>query len=387
MLALILFGLFCIFLLYTNPVLIVVVIVLAIIGMVASSKEEQEAREKKAQEEAEQAHIDKENQLLDFFLLCKRKGLKDPVANPEERESLFIIGKNSGFTSKQACLEAFQKGAQINLQREFERKERERERIAQKERDDAAEQKRLADLVGKDKYLSSVEQKLAEYDAAAKAGDFLLKAAGADLIAQPQREDWSVAGGFADAIAGPGAALATVSEIQARNARAEQDAAERRRRAPENMRTAASVKIDAETKYNELKELRDDVADKLVDDGNPEEKYRMLAPQIISSSVTASGNIKVKLVVRLEGTPMLFNEPAILDGSLKISALQNGRKVGTGYYSPVGFGQTDLSKVGFGKSPAKSVLVLVDPQANFDSSLPYDLRIEPYHLWIIEGSA
>lgn len=60
----------------------------------------------------------------------------------------------------------------------------------------------------------------------------------------------------------------------------------------------------------------------------------MLVPQIQDKSVTASGNIKVKLTVKLEGTPTLFNKPAVLDGSLKISALQDGREIGAGYYSP-----------------------------------------------------
>lgn len=385
MLALILFGLFCIFLLCTNPILIVVLVVFAVVGMILSGNGEREEREKREREEAEQARIDKENKLLDFYLLCRRKGLKDPIAHPEEHDSLLIIGKNSDFGDDlQVCLDAYQKGAQIHRQREHERRERRKERAAQKERDEAAEQKHLADLVGKDKYLDTVEQQLKEYNAAAKTGDFLLQAASADLMARPRKEDWAVAGGFADAIAGPGAALATVSEIQARNARAEQEAAERRQRAHENMKTAVSVKCEAEARYKKLKTQRDAVAKKMVDDTNPEEKFLMLVPQIQDKSVTASGNIKVKLTVKLEGTPTLFNKPAVLDGSLKISALQDGREIGAGYYSPTGFGKTDLSRVGFGKSPAKNVLVLINPQTPLDKSLPYDLHIEPYHLWVIE---
>ena len=386
MLALILIGLFVIFLIYTNPVLIVIFVVLSIIGFIASQSDEQKEQEKRAQEEAEQDRIRKENELLDFYLLCKRKGLKNPINYSEERSSLLIIGKNSGFGDNlQTCLNAYQKGAEIYLQREWERNEQKKACDAQKELDEAAEQKRLADLVGKEKYLSSIEQQLKEYDAAVKTGEFLLNAACVDLTAQPRKEDWSVAGGFADAIAGPAAALATVSEIQDRNARAELNAAMRRQRAPENMRTASSVKAEAETKYNKLKVLRDAIVDKLVDDGNSEEKYRMLVPIILDQSITASGNIEVNLAVRLEGTPMLFNKPAILDGSLKIDAIQNGVKVGTGYYSPAGFGITDLSQVGFGNNPSQTVLIPVDQKVRFDSSLPYYLDIEPYHLWFIES--
>lgn len=150
------------------------------------------------------------------------------------------------------------------------------------------------------------------------------------------------------------------------------------------MKTAASLTCEADAKYKKLKVLRDAVAKKMVDDANPEEKFLMLVPQIQDKSVTASGNIKVKLLVKLEGTPTLFNKPAVLDGSLKISALQDGREIGAGYYSPRRLRKTGLSRVGFGKSPAKNVLVLVDPQTPLDKSLPYDLHIEPYHLWIIE---
>lgn len=182
MLALILFGLFRIFLLYTNPMLIVIPVVVVVVGLILSGNQEREEREKREREEAEQARIEKENKLLEFYLLCKRKGLRDPIAHPEEHE----------------------------------RRERRKARVAQKERDEAAKQKRLANLVGKEKYLSAVEQQLEEYDVAAKTGDFLLKAASADLMTRPQKEDWAIAGGFADAIAGSEAALATVSEIQAK---------------------------------------------------------------------------------------------------------------------------------------------------------------------------
>ena len=118
MLALILFGLFCIFLLCTNPILVVVLVVFVVVGMILSGNGEREEREKREREEAEQARIDKENKLLDFYLLCRRKGLKDPIAHPEEHDSLLIIGKNSDFGDDlQVCLDAYQKGAQIHRQR------------------------------------------------------------------------------------------------------------------------------------------------------------------------------------------------------------------------------------------------------------------------------
>ena len=344
------------------------------------TRHEQKKEERRVREESE-----REGKCLNFYLLCKSKGIKDPVANPKERESLLIIGKNAGYGSDlSCCLDAFQEGAQIKRQRERERRELKKAEKAQEELKTAAEQKRLADLVGKRKYLDPIENKLREYGAAVTVGDFLLDASVNDLIAQPKKEDWSIAGGFADAVAGPGAALATVSEIQARNARAEHDAAERRRRAPDNMRTAVSVKMEAEAKYNELKSLRDAIARKIVDDSNPTEKYKMLVPEIISRSITPSGNIKVKISVKLDGAPTLFDKPAALDGSLQIIALQNGKQVGTGYYSPSAFGNTHLSRVGFGKCPAKNVIIPIGQDASFDRSLPFDLEVQPYHLWVIE---
>ncbi len=120
------------------------------------------------------------------------------------------------------------------------------------------------------------------------------------------------------------------------------------------MKTAASLTCEAEAKYKKLKVLRDAVAKKMVDDANPEEKFLMLVPQIQDKSVTASGNIKVKLLVKLEGTPTLFNKPAVLDGPLKISALQDGREIGAGYYSPAGFGKLTFQESGLAKVPQRT---------------------------------
>lgn len=150
------------------------------------------------------------------------------------------------------------------------------------------------------------------------------------------------------------------------------------------------------TPESELKALRQVVADvksHIIDDIHPEKYFKMLRfgnHEIIA--ITPGGSADVGVPISVEGSPTVLGKPAIIDGSLCVTAYVDGKEFARGCLIARGGGETNLKMVGFGDSSlrktARSEYVLLVPLSDsesFKKNTVCELRFSPSHLWAIQA--
>ena len=136
------------------------------------------------------------------------------------------------------------------------------------------------------------------------------------------------------------------------------------------------------------------IENRLFDDKNQKEKFKMLNISDISYEINAGYNFEVKFKYNVSGEIKLLESPAVLDGSLKISIYDKEKKlVAMGYYNARAISKFDfnykssnrpeLSSVGFSGKSALCICISNNYE-EIDKNSEYDVVIEPNYLWIIE---
>lgn len=142
------------------------------------------------------------------------------------------------------------------------------------------------------------------------------------------------------------------------------------------------------------KNMVEHIENRLFDDKNQKEKFKMLNISDISYEINAGYNFEVKFKYNISGEIKLLESPAVLDGSLKISIYDKEKKlVAMGYYNAHAISKFDLnykssnrpelSSVGFSGKKALCKCISNNYE-EIDKNSEYDVVIEPNYLWIIE---
>ncbi len=92
------------------------------------------------------------------------------------------------------------------------------------------------------------------------------------------------------------------------------------------------------------KNMVEHIENRLFDDKNQKEKFKMLNISDISYEINAGYNFEVKFKYNISGEIKLLESPAVLDGSLKISIYDKEKKlVAMGYYNAHTISKFDLN--------------------------------------------
>lgn len=243
------------------------------------------------------------------------------------------------------------------------------------------ESKRYISYVGREKTIKMLKDELAPYReqlAECKRGyDIIRDGTQAIYDANKQKEhDWALHGGIASGLAGGAAGLATAIDVQNKNAqiRSYNDAL---------LRQSVQMEFALENQRREMeRELQENVdwykeqikaqEMKLVGELPENELLELLMPRAtvrVSSSGAARITVKMKAT---KGLKIFDSVSAVVDGTVKVHLLHEGKKVGYAYATLPMHGAVNDCSI---------KTVCVNPKVKAEK---YSVEFEPYHLWAIE---
>ncbi len=200
----------------------------------------------------------------------------------------------------------------------------------------------------------------------------------------------SIAGGLAQGIGGVGAGLAAYARTEQGNAAT--------RAAKNNFLRQANSKNESTNLHYKL--MKDKVIkfinwyapwlDNVMVDTVSNDYFDHVTLSVVEQTDTdyyMSGYIGVRIKPQLDQEQYsLLNYPARLDGTVRVEVYEDGNKVGTGYYSPDGYGATNLAEVGFGSDHARWVMIKPDSsEIELDKDKEYEYKFIPETLWLVQA--
>ena len=187
-----------------------------------------------------------------------------------------------------------------------------------------------------------------------------------------KEHDWAVHGGIAS-VAGVGASIATVADIQAKNA---QIRAQNQANMPYVAMMTSHYGKNAEGYQAQADHYAHEIAltkDKLVKDDNMQEIFHHLVITDVKTTVSSTGAVKVSAKFKKSESYRIYEtiNPAI-DGTVAARLYQNGVCAGSAYFVlPVDGITTEVELTSISTKPST-------PNAK------YEVRFEPVDVWAIE---
>lgn len=126
------------------------------------------------------------------------------------------------------------------------------------------------------------------------------------------------------------------------------------------------------------------VGDKLTDEFDTLEKFKLLEFTDVKYEKTSGGNLRFECNIKVNGTPEILGSPAVLDGSVKVTVFKNGVEVGEGYICAEGF---DGYPSGFRPYTKYTCICLIETLAESAGKVvedQYTFTFSPVALWFIE---
>lgn len=242
-----------------------------------------------------------------------------------------------------------------------------------------------ASIIGLDKYLGkhyesivAKQEELKELGISYNLGiDYASKAKAAKL-------DWAIAGGIADAIAGPGAGISVAIDTQIQNAKSTA-AAENARR--DGVLLAAYSSALAKKKEAELKGVLDEVEKlkrTICDTEHGKDFFDYLSFKVLEHSVITDNAMKVTVMVSHKKSMFFNGLPISIDGSVIVQVLLNSTVIGTAYVCGDGFNSTNFGFVGFKNGKKYEAIALASKGQQFKPGNNYSFNIIANHIWMIE---
>lgn len=319
-----------------------------------------------------------------IFKKCRQKGLSS-FETDEAQNMLKIIAGTFGVSDLSEAREYYKEGKKLVEAEELEEQKKQLAKKREQEKKEFDDAKAKAYIKGKKKYISKLETDYMLGIQAMELGKSYKKMVLHNAGYRAEKQDWSIAGGIASGLAGGAAGLATAMEIQRRNAEAEVQAEQIRQQAQAQLIELNTTMTNLSPAMKKEKYQMDRVNEKLYDESNMHEKFKLLKFSKWSIKVLDSRNIEVKGSVKLTQKIELVGSKAVLDGSLEFNVInESGDMVGRGYYSAPGFDNTNLEQVGFEYAGKISVLCIVDDYMAIKPDDVFKCKVSPVSLWMIE---
>lgn len=143
-----------------------------------------------------------------------------------------------------------------------------------------------------------------------------------------EKDDWAIAGGIAQGIAGPAAGLATAMDVQRKNAEA-------REKNEQSATAFTQFGLFTDNKLREKKKELQHYAERvdrakksLVDDSKPYELFEKLHFEQPTIGVSETGTITVKISANAKSFMIYDDRKAVIDGSVVANIYEGTTKVG-----------------------------------------------------------
>lgn len=259
------------------------------------------------------------------------------------------------------------------------------------------EEKAKAQLCGHDKYLGKVRDLIQSHKSSRALQNYASMQRRMDLSATANTHDPYLHGGIAEGIAGPAAGLAIASQINRENSKAEAEAAARRAGAEKRYEEFTGL-IDLAYKdlpsEGRLKWIEESVIDRLIDSDHPEKYLSAINVTEKGRTITESGSLEVVLGFEAKEDVLLLGNPVVIDGSIEVSAIVDGKVFANGYVIAPGkdvtdfYGSEDVGFAGCGEESrqieCKALLVPMKCRDSFEADTDYTLEFTPFHIWAVQ---
>lgn len=277
------------------------------------------------------------------FIKCREK-LVSSFDTPEKLEVLKIIASSYGIDNIEEAKKCYEIGKPLVENAEIEEQKQMLNELRQRDQREFEDAENRAQIKGKEKYISYLEKLYRDaLKTAELAGEKIEESEEENKF---KKEDFS----------------ASVSEAYS---------------------TVSAYKLA----LNKHKAAIDNFHQKICDESNIEEKFSHLEFSDLKCLVLKSKNVRVSGFVRLKENLQLLGTDALLDGSIKVSILdQNNNELGFGYYSTGSFdAKGALIQSGFTENEKRfSAICIIKDYEKISEDIEYKFKIEPVNMWLIE---
>ncbi|WP_297183822.1 hypothetical protein [uncultured Enorma sp.] len=333
------------------------------------------------------------------ILLIARNKMNDPDLSEENAKKLFNQSKNHYETERKI---------------EWEKRQAS---LAEEEITEVRAAKAQAGYVGKMKYQQLLDSRITEYQKVVDAADqarqkeieariAIVRSAGIE----PTPRSTVASAAINSALFGTAAGVAAANRTQARNESARRTYSSLQNnlrdmlyKKPIEESQEASI---ARGRLGILKHIEKDLSTKLCSEDDPEKYFGFLKVNAIELETTSSDKNLLATIEITPGYPQLFNSPAIIDGSLRLSIKSCDEIVAAGYYCAPFFsygnkyvylGYQGIYHLGFQaplykrektrekESYTEKVIMRVKKGIDAATLLGSKVEIEPLHLWLLEN--
>lgn len=318
--------------------------------------------------------IESEDEVPDAAAL--RIVAKDLGVDPEQARRLFNLGK--------------EEHKKVEKRRAREQKEKLLLESREREEADFSEQSRLAGITGREKYLAIIDKEIAnlEQEAEQLASFISSPPLSSTMVMDTKSTSGIGLAAVTGAVLGPSAGMATALDHHRKEERAHRSAESAREsvdKMDHQLRTkAVSRQREVQEELPRLKRKQRKIQLRLVDDGDIEAKFLKIKAKILRKRITECGNVELKMMTSVTEPVDLLGRQAVLDGSLEVLAKLDDKVVGNGFYVAPGYGETNLSRVGFGQKRSVQVLLRCQEALSSDCLSSVRFVVRPLNIWSIE---
>ena len=346
---------------------------------------EEESRKKQLEREIiEQNKIEERKNAVYIYNKCYNKKVND-FEKPENIEALRVIASSFGVEDIEEAKRLYAMGEQITAKEKYDKEQEIIIKNRNKDYKRNAKDEEEARIVGKIKYTKRLEEDIKKGMAAIEMSKIGEKIGRENMFATAKKSDWAFWGGMADGLVGPGAGIATAMDVQIQNAKAEENTKQLRASGEDLYFQSKAIQRNLPIEIAKEQAIVDHINEKLYDDKNIDEKIKLIDFSKIKYTILENKNFEVNCKVKVKENIKILDEPAVLDGSLRINIKdEDDNIVATGVYSAPGFNITELEMVGFNCINEFTAICITKDYSQIDNKAKYKCEIVPNYLWLIE---
>lgn len=344
-------------------------------------------------------NIDKEKQKQgsNFYKQCIDKNVIDPT-NEKQKKIFSMLYKMNNIENIEEALELYKVGKMLDANSESHKEDNE-----QKHNDKLVKEyykeKELAQIIGYDKYIKEVAKALSNCNNKIETEKLIMEQASLDTKVKATTHDPAIMGGMVNGLLGAGAGLYTALSIQEQNEKARKLAYQRREKAYEMLKSSSILKSEYMSEAKKYQKFISEVSSKVIDIENKEEYFKHLGFSIDNMNLTDNTYLNLEISFKKIKPVKINNIEFIVDGSVHIKILKDGKTIGDGYLSAPGYNNVrheykkgyipsylSLSEARYGYNQYQSynIICILNEKIVEKDLLNIEIKIEPYNLWIIE---
>ncbi len=238
--------------------------------------------------------------------------------------------------------------------------------------------------VGKEKYLATIRDWAFIVVKQKEAAALLDKISTYNATYRPMRYDSDIISGMATAIGGFGAGLEAGVSAEEHNQAQLELKKEKFNKAINQGVIAMNMGKFAAEQEKKVQSYLEKMKDVKIDTSEVLEKFKMIECGDYSFKMVEGVKLEVTMKMKLLVEPTIESRSAILDGTLKVSVLnENNKEIAVGYYMAPGYGAYNYKNAGFKQEEEVKIICDIRNISNFN---PVKCNVVPISMWLIEKS-